>query len=373
MKKWVVRIAGVFVLLLLVLIGTAFWSDSDVAVLTGRVSVPELKTVRPDWPGTPVDQRGRFMNDEFVFLPKTSELLKWQLSSNEFAAERERDTFRPEVRDPSAFLAGDEDGILWLGHASFYIRLEGRGILIDPIFGSPPLVERWVEVPSPLEKIRRVDYVLLSHDHRDHTDEATLRAVAEKFPAATFIAGMGSEEMLRGWIKPTNKVSVAGWFQRFELGDDAVEVYFVPVRHWSRRGLFDTNRRLWGGYVIKSRSASIYHGGDSGYGRHYRETGELFPDIDYFLIAIGAYEPRWFMEANHTNPADVVNAFGDIGAKWLVPMHYGTFDLSDESPGMPLRQLTEEAEKARITDKIRTLAINEHIPIAKPQTAEEKK
>jgi L-ascorbate metabolism protein UlaG (beta-lactamase superfamily) len=133
------------------------------------------------------------------------------------------------------------------------------------------------------------------------------------------------------------------------------------VRHWSRRGLSDKNRRLWGGFVIESRSATVYFGGDSGFGRHYRETAEAFPDIDYFLIGIGGYEPRWFMEPNHNTPAEAIKAFLEAGAKTLVPMHYATFDLSDEPPGAPLRELTAEAEKAKITDKIKVLNINEHI------------
>ena len=303
------------------------------------------------------------MNDEFPYLPKTSKLLQWQLSDNKFEAEKNADTFRPQVLDPTGFFDGEGDGIIWLGHASFYIRLKGKGILVDPVFGDPPFITRYTQVPSPLEKIRRVDYVLNSHDHRDHTDENTLRQIAEKFPNAKFLAGLGAEDIIGEWTTPTNEAKTTGWFQEFVLNDPDIRIYFVPVRHWARRGLFDTNQRLWGGYVIESGETRIYHGGDSGYGRHYRETGETFPGIDYFLIAVGAFEPRWFMEPVHTNPADAVKAFQDIGAATLVPMHYGTFDLSDEPPGMPLRLLGEEAAKAGLTDRIRTLNIYESISI----------
>ena len=160
-----------------------------------------------------------------------------------------------------------------------------------------------------------------------------------------------------------NATKLTGWFQEFVLDDADLKVYFVPVRHWSRRGLFDTNERLWGGYVIESGDTTIYHGGDSGYGRHYKETGEVFPEIDYFLIGIGSYEPRWIMEPNHNDPSDVIKAFQDIGARILVPMHYGTFDLSNEPPGQPLSLLKDEADKAGLTDRIKTLNIYESIPI----------
>ncbi len=365
MKKWFLRIAVVVGLVFLTLVGAAFWSDSDVATLTDRASNPDAATIKPEWPGTPVDQHGRYMNHEFPFLPKTRELLQWQLASNRFEEEKANDTFRPQVLDPSGFLASDDDGLIWLGHASFYVRMAGRGILIDPIFDTPSFVTRYAEVPSLLDQLRRVDYVLLSHDHRDHTDEETLRKIAQKFPDAKFLAGLGTEDLIKDWTTPTNPTATTGWFQEFAIGDTDIKVYFLPVRHWSRRGLFDTNQRLWGGYVIESGETTIYHGGDSGYGRHYRETGELFPEIDYVLLGIGAYEPRWFMEANHNNPADVVEAFRDMGGRVLVPMHYGTFDLSDEPPGAPLRELTIAAENGKIADKIKVLQINEHINFGK--------
>ncbi|HEX6124482.1 MAG TPA: MBL fold metallo-hydrolase [Pyrinomonadaceae bacterium] len=364
MKKWFVRLGFVILIVAGALLLMAAWSEADTAVLKGYKQNDELPTIKPGWPGTPVDQKDRFINHEFPFLPSSVDLLKWQLSGNKFKTEKQSDTARLEVRDPRPFLNSNEDGILWLGHASFYIRLNGVAILTDPVFGDPTFISRFVPVPSPLEHINQLDYVVLSHDHRDHMDESTLRAIGKKFPDVKFLAGLRSENVLGEWKTPTNAIGTAGWFQEFELRDDRVRIYFLPVRHWSRRGLSDTNWRLWGGCIIQSESATIYFGGDSGYGRHYREAGELFPKIDYFLIGIGAYEPRWFMEPNHNNPSDVVKAFVDSGARTLVPMHYGTFDLSDEPPSQPLRLLMDEASKAGVESSVRPLAINESLPIA---------
>src|SRR5829696_8845106 len=190
-------------------------------------------------------------------------------------------------------------------------------------------------------------------------DEDTLRRIALKFPNATVLAGLRSEELLLDWISP-NGMQTAGWFQSFDhIGSSDVKIYFLPVRHWSRRGLLDTNWRLWGGFIVQSQNTTIYFGGDSGYGRHYAEARDLFPKIDYFLVGIGAYEPRWFMEPNHNNPSDAVKAFIDSRAGLLIPMHYGTFDLSDEPPSRPLKLLMEEAAKFGIADRVRPLAINE--------------
>jgi len=361
MIKKLLKITGVLLALFAIIFGGVVFTESrDKAVVVKHVSNENLKTLRAGWQGVPVDEKGRFVNHEHPFLPKTIDLLKWQLGEKPLKEAKQNDTARLDVLDPTGFLQSERDGILWLGHASVYIRLSGVSVLIDPVFGTPSFVRRFTEVPNPLEKIKRLDYVLVSHDHRDHCDETTLREIAKKFPNARFLAGLGMDDLLNEWKTPENAVETAGWFQEYTT-DERVKIAFVPVRHWCRRGLFDTNERLWGGFVISGAGRTIYFGGDSGYGSHYRETAEVFGEIDYFIIGIGAYEPRWFMQPNHNNPADAFQGFLDARAKTLVPMHYGTFDLSDEPPGEPLRLLKEEANKQGLSDKIKPLAINESL------------
>jgi L-ascorbate metabolism protein UlaG (beta-lactamase superfamily) len=358
MKKWIVRIVVGLAFTLVVVLTSAFVLEKiDEAVVVKYVQNENLKTLRADWQGVPVDKRGRFVNHEHPFLPNTLDLLKWQLGEKPFKREKQNDTERLEVKDPAEFLNSDRDGILWLGHASVYIRLNGKTILIDPVFGDPSFITRFVPVPNPLEKMKQVDYVLVSHDHRDHCDEATLKSIAKKFPNAKFFGGLGMEDLFNSWKTETNAVETAGWFQEFTT-DENVKIAFVPARHWCRRGLFDMNERLWGGYVVSGAGRQIYFGGDSGFGSHYRETAEVFGEMDYFIIGIGAYEPRWFMQANHNNPADAFQAFVDARAKTLVPMHYGTFDLSDEPPNQPLKLLREEAAERDSSDRVKPLAIN---------------
>ncbi len=359
MKKWFIRIVVGLVLMVVVVLTSAFVLERiDEAVIAKHVKNDNLKTLKTDWQGVPVDRKGRFVNHEHPFLPKTSELLKWQLGEKPFKEAKKNDTARLEVKDPTEFLNSERDGILWLGHASIYLRLNGKTVLIDPVFGTPSFINRFTEVPNQLEKIKKLDYVLISHDHRDHCDEETLKSIAKKFPNAKFMAGLGMEDLLNSWKTATNEVQTAGWFQEFST-DENMKISFVPVRHWCRRGLTDTNKRLWGGFVISGAGKKIYFGGDSGFGSHYRETAEVFGEIDYFIIGIGAYEPRWFMKPNHNNPADAFQAFLDIKGKTLVPMHYGTFDLSDEPPSEPLKLLKEEANKQNLGDRLKPLAINE--------------
>lgn len=361
MKKWFFRTGLVIFAVLLGLVVLTAWSERDRAVVERYVKNESLPTVKKDFPGVPVDQEGRFVNLEYPFLPSFTGLLRWKLSGNPQAEEKQKSGSPLRVLDPEKFLAGETDGLVWLGHASVLIRLGGKTLLLDPVFGDPAFIDRYFELPTPIGKIGRVDYVLTSHDHRDHLDEPTIRALAERFPQAKFLAGLGSEDVLTEWTGDAGRIRTAGWYQRFDLDDEKIRITFVPVRHWSRRWLFDTNRRLWGGYIIEGAGKTFYHGGDSGYGAHYREMAETFPEIDYFIIGIGSYAPRWFMKPNHNNPEDAWLAFRDAGAKYLVPMHYATFDMTDEPPDEPLQRLMTAAERAGETDRIKALQIYESL------------
>ncbi|MDQ3323193.1 MAG: MBL fold metallo-hydrolase [Acidobacteriota bacterium] len=353
-----IKIIAVLIITLFIVLAAIILSNRmDKAVITKYVKNENLPTVKAGWQGTPVDQKGRFVNAEFPFLSRTIDLLRWQLSGNPQKAEKQNDTARPEIEDPAEFLNSERDGVLWLGHATVFIRLNGVNVLLDPIFGKPPFVKTFTDVPSPLDKIKRVDYILISHDHRDHCDETSIKQTAEKFPDARILGGLGMEDLFEEWKTPSNKIETAGWYQQFSTPDERVKIYFLPVRHWARRGLFDMNRRLWGAFVVEGAGKTVYFGGDSGYGSHYTELAEVFPRIDYFVVGIGAYSPRWFMKPNHNSPEDAFQAFVDSKAQTLIPMHYGTFDLSDEPPSEPLRLLREAAEKSGAIDRVKVLPI----------------
>ncbi len=361
MKKWFFRFLGLLAVLFGIIAVLIIIGETDRAVVEKYVKNENLPMIKDDWKGTPVDQKDRFVNTEFPFLPSTVELLKWRFSTNPQAEEKKNDTFKLNIQNPDEFLNSEKDGILWLGHASVLVRLNGKTILFDPVFGDPSFIDRYFKLPSPLEKIRRVDYVLITHDHRDHLDEPTIKSIAEKFPDTKFLLGLGSEDLLNDWTGDEKRTQTAGWYQQFALGEKDLKITFIPVRHWSRRGLFDTNKRLWGGFIIQGASQTIYHGGDAGYDSHYAEMARTFPEIDYFIIGIGSYAPRWFMKPNHNDPDDALQAFLDSKAKFLVPMHYATFNMSDEPPGEPLRRLQENVEKNNLNDKFKQLDIYESI------------
>lgn len=322
-------------------------------------SNPDLPTIQLpfEWKGNPIDNRGRFVNHEFPFVDSLRDVLRWQTTINPQKAEKKTDTWKAEVLYNQGFIDSKEDCIVWLGHASFFIRLAGINILIDPVLFNVSLIKRQSALPVDVNELRNLDYILVSHDHRDHCDEKSLELLAKNNPDATYLTGLKLDTLI-GSFALSNKIQTAGWYQQYQT-DDAIKVYYVPSRHWGRRFLADTNLRLWGGYLIQGGGKTIYFSGDSGYGSHFEDIGKIFPEIDYAIIGIGAYKPEFFMSQSHVSPTNAVKAFHDMHAKAMIPMHYGTFDLSDEPLGDPLRVLRKLEEQGAIHGDLKALKVGE--------------
>ena len=154
------------------------------------------------------------------------------------------------------------------------------------------------------------------------------------------------------------------WWEALDRGK--VRISFVPAQHWTRRTLMDTNKSHWGGFVLEHKQSpntkpleTIYFAGDSGYFRGFKRIGEIF-NIDIALLPIGAYEPEWFMNAQHVNPEEAVQAFVDVKANMMIPMHYGTFKLADDTPKEALDRLLDERDRRGFdVDAIRLAALGE--------------
>jgi len=250
--------------------------------------------------------------------------------------EKKRENWNPKVVD-SDFLTHHEDCIVWLGHASFFIRIEGVTLLIDPVLFDVSYFKRKSRLPIKPEELNGIDYILISHDHRDHCDERSLKLLSKQNPKARYLTGLNLDTLLTK-ITGSKDIQAAGWYQQYKL-DDALQITYMPARHWGRRGLNDTNKRLWGGFVIQGAGKTLYFSADSGYGSHFADAGKVFSNIDYCLIGIGAYKPEFFMGQSHASPQDAVKAANEMDASYMIPMHYGTFDLSDEPLGDPIQVL----------------------------------
>ena len=293
-------------------------------------SNPELKYLHtpPNWKGTPQLLDGTFQNIDYPFESKFADVLKWKLTKNPQAEEKENDFEKLDFEKILTYSKSNEDQLIWLGHASYLIQLDGVTILTDPIWIDNWALKRKSELPLDPTLLENVDYILISHDHRDHCDENTLKLLGKMFPDAQVLAGLNMKPLIQDWM-PKTKVQEAGWYQNFELSE-SLDITFVPSRHWSRRGLMDQNERLWGGFFIQTKSKSLYFMGDSGFGPHFKEIANTLGSPDYALMGVGAFKPEWFMNQAHTSPSDAAKAFREMKAKYFIPMHFGTFDLSDE-------------------------------------------
>jgi L-ascorbate metabolism protein UlaG (beta-lactamase superfamily) len=266
-------------------------------------------------------------------------VVKWRLTSARAAwpARVENQVFAPP---PMTVTAGTV-AITFINHSSFLIRLPGAVVLTDPIFSARCSPVTWAgpkRVRDPgikLADLPRPDVVLLSHNHYDHMDLATLEVLQRRF-APVFVTLLGNGRHLAPLGIVAQELDWWGSVVRPDLTITA-----TPARHFSARTPFDRNRALWGGFMLQMGAARVLFAGDSGAGPHWAEIGARLGAPDVALLPIGAYEPRWFMAPVHMNPAEAVAAHLALGARRSIGMHFGTFQLTDEAIDEPERALAQ--------------------------------
>ena len=239
---------------------------------------------------------------------------------------------------------GQGVAVTLVGHATVLLRTATACVITDPVFSdraSPfsRLGPRRVAPPGiAFDDLPKVDTVILSHDHYDHCDLPTLRRLAQRDDPVV-VAPLGHRPLLAG--AGVRRVVELDWWQRHPLAGGG-EATLVPALHWCRRRPFATNVRLWGGYVMTLGNRRIYFAGDSGYHDSlFHEIGRRCGPPDLALIPIGAYEPRWFMQDAHMNPAEAVQVHRAVGSRRSLAIHWGVFQLTDEGYDDPPRALAE--------------------------------
>lgn len=259
------------------------------------------------------------------------------------------------VSDPLAIRReGSGLRVTWIGHASFLASLSGASMLIDPVFSQriASVIPRHGRAGLRLADLPALDALLITHNHYDHLDAPSVRALRRDLPVFA-PAGLGSWFRRLGFSRVTEML----WWDRAQLGP--VAITFVPARHWSRRRIGDTNRSAWGGFVVEGREGTLYHAGDTGWFDGFAAIAERFPAIDLALLPIGAYAPAWFMEPHHMNPVQAVDALLTLRARAMVPMHWGAFQLTDEPLLEPIERLQRAWNARRPSASLHVLAVGE--------------
>lgn len=267
------------------------------------------------------------------------------------------------------FLSPSEDiKVIWFGHSTFMLNLKGKIILIDPIlsnYASPLffIMRRFQESPLTLEELPKIDYILISHDHYDHLDMPTVRYFKDK--ETKFIVPLGVGAHISGWGVDKTRIVELDWWQSVAFDD--LKLIATPAQHFSGRSYNDRNATLWAGWIVKNDKHSIFFSGDSGYDTHFKAAGEKYGPFDIAFLDNGQYNKQW--EEVHLLPEQVVDAYYDLKAKALFPVHWGVFKLARHPWYEPIQkayQFSVEKNFPIIAPKIGEVVVVNNLYKVKP-------
>lgn len=305
----------------------------------------------------------RFFNPWNPKLPKSSELLRWKLSSKPKPWPKKLKKSQTDV--PPIKVEGNTLRISFVGHSTMLIQTQGLNILTDPIWSNRASPFQWFgpkRLCTPgitFENLPPIDLILISHNHYDHLDLNTIHKIWSR-DTPRIIAPLGNDTVIQLKL-PRIPVETLDWHQCITFLDE-VNIHLEPSQHWSARGILDKNKALWGAFVIETKGGNIYFGGDTGYGdgSTFRKTRERFGKFRLAFLPIGAYEPQWFMNYAHMSPEDAALAYKDLAEPYTAAIHFQTFRLGDEGHTEPNTILDEVLKRLHLNDKkFRSLDIGE--------------
>ena len=285
---------------------------------------------------------GKFRNPWGLAESRFGGLLKWRWNRLRHPLPRDEGirSLQPvasDVRSPRA--AAHEIVVTWVGHSTLLVQLGALNVLTDPIWSERASPwrsfgpRRLVSAALPIDALPPIDLVLLSHNHYDHLDAWTVRALAAAHPRARWVVPLRLEKAVRSL--GVRQITELDWWEQETVGDATVAC--TPARHFSARSPFDRNRTLWCGFAVATSAGRFFYAGDTGQHPEFAQIGERFGPFLLSAIPIGAYEPRWFMQPVHVNPEDAVAAYRALHAHHglmanavMVGIHWGTFRLTDE-------------------------------------------
>jgi len=329
----------------------------------------------------PHHRQGFFQNNYLEFKPRSlGEVLRWRREAARAGRPRPPSTPIPAVAPDLPFIAANahaetqRPAVTWIGHATVLAQVGGLNVLTDPIFSerASPVQFMGPKRHQPpglaLEQLPAIDLVLVSHNHYDHLDEASVAALARQPRGGPWFAvplGLGDWLRRRG----IQRIIELDWWDchTMQTARGAVELMLLPAQHWSARGINDRMKTLWGGFALLAPDCHLFFAGDTGYSRDFVDIRERLAGrqlagggFDLALIPIGAYEPRWFMTEQHINVEEALKIHRDLGAKRSLGVHWGTFELTDEPLDEPPAQLAAQRQALDLPDdEFFTLAIGQ--------------
>ncbi len=239
--------------------------------------------------------------------------------------------------------------LIWFGHSTFLVQMNHKNILIDPMFGNVPAPHPLLgnnrfskELPIQIEKLPKIDVVIISHDHYDHLDYGSIKKLKKK--VGNFIVPLGVGSHLEKWGIQNDNIVELNWWE--EVVFDDLIFRSTPAQHFSGRGLSDRMKTLWSSWIIESETEKIFFSGDSGYASHFKEIGEKHGPFDFAMIECGQYNELW--PDIHMFPEETAQAGVDLKAKKIMPIHWGAFKLSTHSWTDPVERISKKAKELNI-------------------------
>jgi L-ascorbate metabolism protein UlaG (beta-lactamase superfamily) len=296
-----------------------------------------------------------FFNPDGIAPGRLYDLLKWRFGKGRSQWPRNWPS-RFGQAIPDRRVEGNDLVVTMVGHATVLIQTAGLNMLTDPVWSeraSPFSFAGPKRVNAPgiaFDDLPDIDVVLLSHNHYDHLDAATLtRLVTRHDPL--IVTPLGNDTIVRRRA-PNARIHVGDWGHHLHLRDE-IRIHFTPVHHWSARGMRDRRMALWSGFVIETEAGPIYHVGDTGFhdGRNFAAAGSDHGPFRLAILPIGAYEPRWFMKGQHINPEEAVLGMKLARAQHAVGHHWGTFQLTDEAIDAPLLALADAMKRHEVDEE----------------------
>lgn len=317
-----------------------------------------------------------FANGKFVNQSPTEMKMSFStivsLLKDSISGKKDR---KPSSPIPVSFdwntIRSEKDSLTWFGHSTFFLHLDKKKILIDPMFGSSPSPvskigsKRYSEdLLYVIEKLPLIDAVFITHDHYDHLDYPSILRLKDR--VSHFFVPIGVGAHLQRWGVATEKITELNWWDEIEW--KGLKIAAVPSQHFSGRGMFNRDSTLWMGWVILGKKQRLYTSGDGGYGPHFKEIGEKYGPFDLTLIEGGQYDKRW--ESIHMKPEDSIQAHLDVRGKNMMLIHWGAFTLAYHSWTDPVERAVRTAKEkdvSLIAPKIgETVLLNGTIPTPVP-------